>query len=275
MSLSSSVFVTGLGYSTTERQIFAWFSRMGEVESVDLSVDLQGRSKGFCFVNFKRPQDACTSIKMLDNTVFDGRVIRVEFSNRKKRRIMDKKQCLLELMKTKKEKENQDLLEKRDKILNEKLQIVEQKKQEEVKPEIVFEPLKGKEYSSSYDYYSYSEYSYDGSYSYSDSSSDSYSYSYSSPTSSPRKKSSSKHKSARFGKSKAMKLSNKSREKERRHRYSSSEDEDEKIMSKKHSSSKGKDRKEKEHHYFSINGEIRNHSHSSSKGKDKKQKKHH
>lgn len=66
------VFVGGLKNEVGEETIRPWAEAFGEVEGVKMLMDDQGRSKGYCFVEFKHLADAKKLYDNYDKNEIDG-----------------------------------------------------------------------------------------------------------------------------------------------------------------------------------------------------------
>merc|ERR1712227_1165459 len=68
-------------HGDTSRSFFErQFAKFGQVEKADLVCDPCGYSRGFGFVTFERQKDADEAIRKMDDTMLDGRRIRVDYS---------------------------------------------------------------------------------------------------------------------------------------------------------------------------------------------------
>ncbi|OGM43881.1 glycine-rich RNA-binding protein [Aspergillus bombycis] len=75
----SKLFVGGLSWHTTDQSLHDGFSQFGTVEEAIVVKDRDtNRSRGFGFVRFSSEADADAAVAQLNNTEFDGRVIRVD-----------------------------------------------------------------------------------------------------------------------------------------------------------------------------------------------------
>jgi RNA recognition motif-containing protein len=85
--MSNKIYVGGLSYSTTDKQLEDLFATHGTVESVRVIVDkFSGRSKGFGFVEMSSGAEAQRAIQALNGTEFDGRNITVNEARPQERR---------------------------------------------------------------------------------------------------------------------------------------------------------------------------------------------
>jgi RNA recognition motif-containing protein len=75
---SSKLYVGGLAYSVTDRQLEELFSAHGTVESARVISDrMTGRSKGFGFVEMSSQAEAQTAMDELNGKEFEGRPLTV------------------------------------------------------------------------------------------------------------------------------------------------------------------------------------------------------
>ncbi|KAJ0251059.1 hypothetical protein HA466_0134510, partial [Hirschfeldia incana] len=83
----TTLFVTGLSTKVTDKDLEALFSKQGKVASCILNLDPHtGVSRGYAFVTMDSLRDAERCIKYLNQTLLDGRYIKVEKSHRKRPR---------------------------------------------------------------------------------------------------------------------------------------------------------------------------------------------
>jgi RNA recognition motif-containing protein len=68
-----NLYVGNLTYSVTEEQLEELFSQYGTVEDVRII----GR-RGFGFVDMSSPEEAEQAMEALNNTVFEGRTLRID-----------------------------------------------------------------------------------------------------------------------------------------------------------------------------------------------------
>jgi cold-inducible RNA-binding protein len=74
-----NIFVTKLSYDTSEDQLRQLFEEFGTVDSVNIIFDkMEGRSKGFGFVEMSDDEQAQSAIDQLNETELDGRTIVVK-----------------------------------------------------------------------------------------------------------------------------------------------------------------------------------------------------
>lgn len=76
-----NIFVAKLSYQTTEDQLRQLFEDFGEVSSVKIIFDkIEGRSKGYGFVEMVEDEDGNQAIQALNDKEIDGRNIVVKKS---------------------------------------------------------------------------------------------------------------------------------------------------------------------------------------------------
>ncbi len=76
--MAKKLYVGNLSYDTTQEQIKALFSQVGEVSEVSLITDREtGRPKGFGFVEMATEQGAQDAIKRFNGTTVDNRALTV------------------------------------------------------------------------------------------------------------------------------------------------------------------------------------------------------
>lgn len=77
----SKVFVASISWNTNENGLTRHFSQVGTVEEAIIVKDKETkRSRGFGFVTFANPQDAEKAVRELDNSLLDGRNIKVSLA---------------------------------------------------------------------------------------------------------------------------------------------------------------------------------------------------
>jgi RNA polymerase primary sigma factor len=86
-NMTNKVYVGGLSYATTDKQLEDLFAAHGTVESARVIMDkFSGRSKGFGFVEMSSGAEAQKAIQALNGTEFDGRTITVNEARPQERR---------------------------------------------------------------------------------------------------------------------------------------------------------------------------------------------
>ena len=82
-----NIFVARLSYQTTEDQLRQLFEAFGTVESAKVIFDkIEGRSKGYGFVEMTEDSEGLKAIEDLNDTEVDGRRIIVKQSQPKEPR---------------------------------------------------------------------------------------------------------------------------------------------------------------------------------------------
>lgn len=76
---SRAIYVGNLLFEATPEQLQETFSPYGEIESTRIAQDARGLSKGFGYVTFKDIDSAAKAIEALNNTVFAGRRMIVNY----------------------------------------------------------------------------------------------------------------------------------------------------------------------------------------------------
>ena len=72
------LFVGGLSWNTTAEDLRSVFSNFGAIEDVGVPLDRgTGRSRGFGFVTFTKPEDATEAAARMNGTTLDGRTLKV------------------------------------------------------------------------------------------------------------------------------------------------------------------------------------------------------
>ncbi len=82
-----NMYIGNLAYDVTEDDLKNAFSEFGEVSSVKIIIDkFSGRSKGFGFVEMPSNSEADQAIKALNGKVLNGRSIKVNQAEAKRKR---------------------------------------------------------------------------------------------------------------------------------------------------------------------------------------------
>jgi RNA recognition motif-containing protein len=72
------IFVGSLSYSATEDSVRALFAAYGRVESVNIIRDRDtGQSRGFAFVEMTNDAEGRQAVRVLNNTDFEGRTLKI------------------------------------------------------------------------------------------------------------------------------------------------------------------------------------------------------
>jgi len=77
---SSSIFVGNLSYNTTESSLRGIFEDCGQIKTIRIATDFEGKVRGFAHVDFAENDGAANAVKK-SGTELDGRTIRVDFSS--------------------------------------------------------------------------------------------------------------------------------------------------------------------------------------------------
>jgi RNA recognition motif-containing protein len=84
--VAMNIFVGNLPFSTSESDLRAMFADYGDIESVAIITDRDtGRSRGFGFVELSDNTRAADALRDLDGTDIDGRSIRVNEAEQRRR----------------------------------------------------------------------------------------------------------------------------------------------------------------------------------------------
>jgi len=84
--MSNKLFVGGLAWATDDQRLGDAFAEYGDVTEAKVILDRDtGRSRGFGFVTFTNGDDAKAAIDALDGSSLDGRNIRVNVAEDKRR----------------------------------------------------------------------------------------------------------------------------------------------------------------------------------------------
>ena len=84
--MSKKLFVGSLSWNTGDDQLHQAFAQFGEVTEAKVISDRDtGRSRGFGFVTFADDDAADKAIAAMNNTELDGRTIRVDVAQDKRR----------------------------------------------------------------------------------------------------------------------------------------------------------------------------------------------
>lgn len=79
MKTSATLYVGNMSFYTTEEQIYELFSRCGEVRRIVMGLDKFKKTPcGFCFVEYYQRIEAEMSLRYINGTRLDDRIIRVD-----------------------------------------------------------------------------------------------------------------------------------------------------------------------------------------------------
>lgn len=85
--MAKRLFVGGLSWGTTDEDLRSAFERFGEVTDATVVKDRDtGRSRGFGFVTFEQDDEAKNAVGEMNDTVLDGRTIRVDEATERRSR---------------------------------------------------------------------------------------------------------------------------------------------------------------------------------------------
>jgi len=77
--MGAKLYVGNLPFSADENSVREFFARAGAVQSVKVVTDpLNGRSRGFAFVEMNTEADASAAIEKLNGVEMQGRALRVD-----------------------------------------------------------------------------------------------------------------------------------------------------------------------------------------------------
>lgn len=79
--MQNKVFVGSLPFKTTNDELQALFSKVGNVTSASVLFDkMTGRSKGFGFVEFATEEEARAAVEKLNGADYEGRSLFVDLA---------------------------------------------------------------------------------------------------------------------------------------------------------------------------------------------------
>ncbi|KAL1204099.1 Small RNA-binding protein 11 [Cardamine amara subsp. amara] len=91
-TFSSTLFVKGVSFSSTEETLTRAFSQYGQVLRVDLIMDkVRCRPKGFAYITFSSDEEAGKALLELNGQLVDGRVVILDTTNASKHNRPDSK----------------------------------------------------------------------------------------------------------------------------------------------------------------------------------------
>jgi len=83
--LNNKLFVGGLSWGTTDKELTDAFAPYGEVTEAKVIKERDsGRSRGFGFVTFNTDDEAKAAVEAMNDSELDGRSIRVDFAHDKR-----------------------------------------------------------------------------------------------------------------------------------------------------------------------------------------------
>lgn len=83
--MSGKLFVGGLAWAAQEGDLEQEFGSFGKIREVKVILDREtGRSRGFAFVTFERPEDAQKALSAMDGANIMGRQVRVSVAEDRK-----------------------------------------------------------------------------------------------------------------------------------------------------------------------------------------------
>lgn len=74
-----TLFVSNLNYDTSEKKIKREFEQFGDLKRVRIIKDREGKSRGYCFIEFEHKKDMVQAYKSSDYIKMDGRRLIVDF----------------------------------------------------------------------------------------------------------------------------------------------------------------------------------------------------
>jgi len=84
--MSKKLFVGSLSWDTSDHGLREAFAQFGEITEATVITDRDsGRSRGFGFVTFQDDEAADKAIAALNNTELDGRTIKVDVAQERRR----------------------------------------------------------------------------------------------------------------------------------------------------------------------------------------------
>ncbi|KAI3402895.2 MRD1 [Candida oxycetoniae] len=84
------LFIRNISYNATEDDFRNLFQTYGPLEEVHIAIDTRtGKSKGFVYIQFVNSQDAVRAYEALDKQIFQGRLLHILASDKKKSHRLD------------------------------------------------------------------------------------------------------------------------------------------------------------------------------------------
>lgn len=80
LKLTTTLYVGNLSFYTTEEQIHELFSRCGDIRRIVMGLDKFKKTPcGFCFIEYYTRDDAENSMRYINGTRLDDRIVRVDW----------------------------------------------------------------------------------------------------------------------------------------------------------------------------------------------------
>jgi cold-inducible RNA-binding protein len=79
------LYVGNLPFSATEDMLRHIFESVGPVRTAAIPLTVDGRSRGFGFIEMDRSQDAAEAIARFNGDVYEGRIVTVAFAQPRRR----------------------------------------------------------------------------------------------------------------------------------------------------------------------------------------------
>lgn len=90
ISETGRLFIRNILYSSTEQDFRELFEAYGTLEEVHIAIDTRtGKSKGFVYIQFTKPEDAVNAYQSLDKEIFQGRLLHILAGEKKKDHRLD------------------------------------------------------------------------------------------------------------------------------------------------------------------------------------------
>lgn len=84
--MSMKLYVGNLSFKTSDEELKELFSQMGTVDSVRIIEDVNGRSRGFGFVEMSTREDGQKAIEQLNGKELNGRTLNVNEARQREER---------------------------------------------------------------------------------------------------------------------------------------------------------------------------------------------
>lgn len=79
---NKSLYVGNLTLKCTEATLYDKFSSIGSILSIKICRDTEGKSLGYAYVNFTKPEEAETALKTLNHEIIDGKPLRIMWAQK-------------------------------------------------------------------------------------------------------------------------------------------------------------------------------------------------